>query len=68
MNEHLDWPFFDAAHRTFADTLQTWMAARVTMENERKDVDERCRAWVRALGEAGWLKYCVEAVDGGMRP
>ncbi len=68
VHEHLDWPFFDAAHRTFADTLQTWMAARVTRENERKDVDERCRAWVRALGEAGWLKYCVEAVDGGMGP
>ena len=68
MHEHLDWPFFDAAHRTFADTLQTWIAARATMENERKDIDDRCREWVRALGEAGWLRYCVEAVDGGMRP
>jgi len=68
MHEHLDWPFFDAAHRTFADTLQTWIAVRATMENERKDIDERSREWVRALGEAGWLRYCVEAVDGGMRP
>jgi acyl-CoA dehydrogenase len=68
MHEHLDWPFFDAAHRTFADTLQTWIAVRATMENEGKDIDERCREWVRALGEAGWLRYCVEAVDGGMRP
>ena len=67
MHEHLDWPFFDAAHRTFADTLQTWIAVRATMENEGKDIDERCREWVRALGEAGWLRYCVEAVDGGMR-
>ena len=68
MHEHLDWPFFDAAHRTFADTLQTWIAARPIMENDRKDIDEQCREWVRALGEAGWLRYCVEAVDGGMRP
>jgi len=68
MHEHLDWPFFDAAHRTFADTLQTWIAARPIMENDRKDIDGQCREWVRALGEAGWLRYCVEAVDGGMRP
>ena len=25
MHEHLDWPFFDAAHRAFADTLQAWI-------------------------------------------
>jgi acyl-CoA dehydrogenase len=68
MHEHLDWPFFDAAHRAYAGTIQTWIEARVTMEDHRKDVDERCREWVRVLGEAGWLKYCVEAVDGGMRP
>ena len=36
VHEHLDWPFFDAAHRTFVDTLQTWIEARVTLENERK--------------------------------
>ncbi len=31
------------------------------------DVDAACRAWVRALGDAGILRYCVPAAYGGAR-
>jgi acyl-CoA dehydrogenase len=32
------------------------------------DVDEQCRQFVRALGKAGWLRYCVRASHGGALP
>ncbi len=32
------------------------------------DVDATCRRLVRALGAAGWLRYCVRAADGGALP
>ena len=31
------------------------------------DVDAACRAWVRALGDAGHLRHCVPAAYGGAR-
>ena len=32
------------------------------------DVDATCRDFVRRLGRAGWLRYCVAAGDGGALP
>ncbi|MBP7536582.1 MAG: acyl-CoA dehydrogenase family protein, partial [Ottowia sp.] len=63
--DHLALPFFDAAHRDIAARLPEWAAAQ--------DVDERddraaCRDWVRRLGDAGWLRYCVAAEHGGALP
>ena len=62
---HLSLPFFDVAHRDIAGRLPAWTTAQ--------DVDERddrlaCRDWVRRLGDAGWLKYCVAAEHGGVLP
>jgi len=64
---HLDWPFFDPAHRAFATDLAAWIAGRAA-ETAGSNVDARCRDWVRALGQAGWLKCCVESADGGLHP
>jgi acyl-CoA dehydrogenase len=61
---HLDWPFFDAAHRALAGDLEAW-AAQALPGGEPPDVDAGCRARVRALGDAGWLRYCVPAAHGG---
>ncbi len=32
---------------------------------DEQDDRAACRAWVRALGDAGWLRYCVPAAFGG---
>jgi alkylation response protein AidB-like acyl-CoA dehydrogenase len=64
---HLDWPFFDDAHRTFAAGLGTWAAATLHhVDDATRDAnDARCRALVTTLGRAGWLRYAVPARYGG---
>jgi acyl-CoA dehydrogenase len=59
--EHLDWPFFDARHRTFATELEAWAGQHVQPDHST-DVNTQCRALVSSLGDAGWLRYAV----GGM--
>jgi acyl-CoA dehydrogenase len=66
---HLRLPFFDAAHRAFADELDQW-AAKAAVEIEggkaaHDDVDATCVRWVRALGAAGWLRHTITAAYGG---
>ncbi|HET7315863.1 MAG TPA: acyl-CoA dehydrogenase family protein [Sphingomicrobium sp.] len=60
----LSWPFFEPKHRELADKLQRW-CERVLPE-PAGDLDEDCRALVRELGSAGFLKLCV--ADGDRRP
>ncbi len=60
------WPFFDEAHRAFAVGLEGWLE-EVGIAEEERDPDSSCRAWVRALGENGWLRACVPAAYGGVR-
>jgi acyl-CoA dehydrogenase len=60
----LDWPFFVAAHRELVGRLDAWAQAHLATAahpEERHAVDERCRALVRALGEAGFTRYAVPA-------
>ena len=59
---HLTLPFFDAAHRELAHGLLPWIAAQ---EVDEHDDRAACRDWVRRLGAAGWLRYCVPAAFGG---
>ncbi|MEP6997874.1 MAG: acyl-CoA dehydrogenase family protein [Betaproteobacteria bacterium] len=66
--DHLDWPFFASAHRSLAAGLAGWAGARATTAAGNTDVDAACRAWVRELGAAGWLRYCVPAAYGGALP
>jgi acyl-CoA dehydrogenase len=56
---HLDWPFFEPKHRQFARALAKWLGETFAAPIDRSDVDRTCRALVRALGEAGWLKAAV---------
>ena len=64
--DHLDWPFFDddasraRARARGLDRAQTPVA-------DGGDVDAVCRAWVHALGAAGYLRHCVPAAYGGAR-
>jgi acyl-CoA dehydrogenase len=59
MASHLDWPFFDDVHRTYAASLHAWLDATAVHDDER-DADASCRAWVRELAAGGWLKACVD--------
>lgn len=54
----LSLPFFDHAHRTLVADLQTWLAGQ-DLSHDENDIDGQCRAWVRRLGEAGWLRHTV---------
>jgi acyl-CoA dehydrogenase len=61
----LDWPFLDDGHRALADALESWCAAHLT-GHHGTDIDAECRRLVRALGDGGWLRYCVPAAWGGV--
>jgi acyl-CoA dehydrogenase len=58
----LDWPFFEARHRALAGEIDAWATAHVGAGHEM-DVDAQCRSLVRALGQAGWLKYAIGGID-----
>ena len=67
LDETLSWPFFDDAHRRFAAALVNW--ANETLSSlPHDDIDAACRARVKALGEAGFLKAVVPAEHGGLYP
>jgi acyl-CoA dehydrogenase len=65
--EMLAWPFFDAAHRSFARSLGEWADATMSAL-PHADVDAACRMRVQALGDAGFLKAVVPAEHGGLFP
>jgi acyl-CoA dehydrogenase len=61
--KHLHWPFFEPPHREFAQALDAW-AARELHAAHGDDVDAECRALVRQLGQAGWLRHAVALHEG----
>lgn len=63
--DHLALPFFGPEHRDMATTLATWAGEQAIDEHDDRAA---CRAWVQALGHAGWLRYCVPAAWGGALP
>jgi acyl-CoA dehydrogenase len=65
LDETLSWPFFDDGHRRFAGQLARWADATLHAL-PHDDVDAACRARVKALGEAGFLKAVVPAEHGGL--
>jgi acyl-CoA dehydrogenase len=61
----LGWPFFDDGHRALARQAEDWWRREgaTLPDPERDDGDgdawEACRAIVRRLGDAGWLRHVV---------
>jgi acyl-CoA dehydrogenase len=54
-------PFFESHHRDLAAHVSAWV--------DKQEVDERddraaCRDWVKRLGDAGFLRYCVPSGPG----
>jgi acyl-CoA dehydrogenase len=64
--DHLVWPFFDDAHRRFAERFSDWAASAIAPLVDHRNVDDSCRRIVRALGEEGWLNAVVPASHGGL--
>jgi acyl-CoA dehydrogenase len=62
---HLEWPFFDDAHRELARGIADWTARELAELPDEGDVDAACRSLARRLGDAGWLRYAVPAPYGG---
>lgn len=66
----LDWPFLEPHHKDLALSLDDWaratLPAIVDAPGAHDDVDGACRALVTALGDGGWLRYCVPAAYGGL--
>ena len=59
---HLALPFFDDVHRALGPRLADWISRQQIDESDDR---QACRDWVRRLGDAGWLRYCVPAGVGG---
>src|ERR1700676_912452 len=62
----LGWPFFDDGHRALARQAEDWWRREGASlpDPERDDGHggdawEACRAIVRRLGDAGWLRHVV---------
>lgn len=67
--QYLHWPFFAPHHAQFASTLDAWAAQHVDAasapEANGRNVDDRCRHYVRVLGEGGWLRHAVAGATYG---
>jgi acyl-CoA dehydrogenase len=55
---YLSWPFLDDGHRALARSLDAWADEHISHAHG-PDVDAECRALVRSLGGAGWLRHAV---------
>ncbi|MFQ0812621.1 acyl-CoA dehydrogenase [Brucella anthropi] len=62
--DHLDWPFFDAAHGEWAAKLDAFAASPALAAVDHAETDATCRALVRALGKAGLLDAAVSLAGG----
>ena len=65
LGDTLDWPWFTDDHRRYATKLVRWAEQNLT-HLPHDDVDQACRARVRLLGEAGFLKAAVPKPYGGL--
>jgi acyl-CoA dehydrogenase len=65
--EHLDWPFFDSAHKAYAERLDAFVADGALADIDHRDVDGACRLLAARLGEAGLLDAAVADARGDAR-
>ncbi len=58
----LDWPFFEAKHKTLALELEKWCDTNLSDEHPH-DIDQACRDLVKQLADGGWLAYSAPHTD-----
>jgi acyl-CoA dehydrogenase len=66
--EHLDWPFVGHEHRLLAAALDTFISGGGLGVIDHGDADGACKALVKRLGVAGFLRHCVPKHCGGATP
>jgi len=67
-DDSLQWPFFEEPHQRLATEARDWGKAHLANAphpQDRAGVDARCRELVALLGNAGLLRHCLRAADGG---
>jgi acyl-CoA dehydrogenase len=66
-NHYLDWPFFEPRHKELATSLDRWAHENIgdASHARGRETDDACRALVRKLGVAGWLRHAVGGADYG---
>jgi acyl-CoA dehydrogenase len=65
LGDTLDWPWFSDDHRRYATKLQRWAEQNIA-HLPHDDVDAACRARVKLLGDAGFLKPAIPNAYGGL--
>src|SRR6476469_5394440 len=71
--EFTTWPFLEAHHRTLHAALTAWLdgpgvdtlPGHLDVHPTPAALDAHCRAWVRALGEGGWLRHAIAGTELG---
>jgi acyl-CoA dehydrogenase len=58
----LSWPFFEDRHRALAAELEAWCEQHLPVDHH--DVDGACKALVKALGAAGFLRHSAIDPEG----
>ncbi|MCL1962212.1 MAG: acyl-CoA dehydrogenase family protein [Desulfovibrionaceae bacterium] len=66
--DYLDWPFFDASHREFLQSVDAFAGSGALDGVDHSNVDDSCRRLVLALGRSGLLRACVPGQFGGFTP
>ena len=64
MSNHLEWPFFEPAHRALASEAEQWCESELGAIYALDEIDTRCRALVAALGGAGFLRRAIATGSG----
>ena len=59
----IEWPFFEARHRAFAEKLDAFIDSDALVDVDHDDIDKSCRKLVRALGQAGLLEAAVAPAE-----
>lgn len=64
--DHLQWPFFGPEHRELASTLDAFVGGGGLGRIDHGEVDAACKALVKSLGAAGFLRHSVPRAFGGI--
>ena len=65
--QYLDWPFLEARHKELATSLERWAHEHIddTPHARGQETDDACRALVKKLGAADWIRYAVGGTAWG---
>jgi alkylation response protein AidB-like acyl-CoA dehydrogenase len=64
--DHLDWPFYGEEHRALAKEADAFIAGKGLGAVDHHNADAACKALVKKLGAAGFLRHCVPQAYGGV--